>query len=148
MKIYEYPFEQLNRIVHDTSELVLDSPMWGGPGRFDIGSPWHAPATRGVTIRQTANGFLVVADLPGFDREDISIRFADGLLTIRATEKRETDEADGWHRHHRSVFEQVTIPGDATEDEITASYTNGVLEITIPVEDAADESAGVDIEVE
>jgi HSP20 family protein len=37
-----------------------------------------------LTVEESADGYVVLADLPGFERDEIDLRFADGVLTIEA----------------------------------------------------------------
>lgn len=98
-----------------------------------------------VDIEQTDDGYVVMVDIPGFEREDISVRFHDGALTIEATvdENEETETVS--RRQRRQVFEHLTIPETVVPDELSATYHNGVLEIVLPTEDDEDEYL-IDIE--
>ena len=91
-------------------------------------------------------GALVVrAEVPGVDPDkDVEITVHDGLLEIRA-ERREETTAEG-KEHYRSEFRygmfsrSVPLPAGASESDIAASYRDGVLEVRVPVAEAAPES--------
>jgi HSP20 family protein len=93
------------------------------------------------------DGYLVTADMPGFEKTDIDLRFQDSVLTIRA-DLEVTEETDrSWQRRSRHVHEQLVIPGDVLEADIDASYRNGVLEVHLPRTDDADPDANrIDID--
>lgn len=93
-------------------------------------------ATLPVDIQQTDAAFIVEASVPGFAPSDVEVTFADGVLTI--TGRRTTSEASKdttfvrRERRSTSVSRQVGFPAEVRADDITASFENGVLSITIP----------------
>ena len=125
-------FDEMNRLFEEMRHAT-------GGGRFDAGYRTHGVAVRTETDDE---GYLVHADLPGFERAEIDLRFDDGVLTIDATHER-GEEGERWSR---SVHEELRIPGDVDVDEIEASYHNGVLEIRLPAENAG-EDGGHRIEI-
>jgi HSP20 family protein len=138
------PFEQMNRFVDQ-----MRRSMWDTPFAADSGTGVRRGGTidTNVNVEETDDGYVVLADLPGFEKEDLSIRFEDGVLTIHG----ETDVAEESDhmtaRRSRRVFERMALPETVQEDEITASYQNGVLEIVLPTEEAPeDDSHRIDIE--
>lgn len=102
-----------------------------------------------LTVEEADDGYVVLADLPGFERDEIDPRFADGVLTIEA--EHTVDETDGTmtHARSRSAFERVRLPArDVVVEEIDASYHNGVLEIHVPVAEQMDEEGGHRIDID
>jgi HSP20 family protein len=84
------------------------------------------------------DGMLVIrAELPGIDPDkDVELTVSDGMLRISA-ERREEEKVEkrGYVRQelHRGSFERVlTLPEGVTESDVTASYTDGILEIRVP----------------
>ena len=75
-------------------------------------------------------------ELPGIAQEDISIEAEDGKLTVSAT-RSHSDELDS-ERFYRfesrfgTFSRTVGLPKGIVEDEIAASFENGVLTITVP----------------
>lgn len=100
-----------------------------------------------IRMERGEDGFVVVADIPGFETEEIDLRFDDGMLTLEATHE-VSEEADGLSAaHSRQVRESIRVPGDVAVDEISATYHNGVLEIRLPLESAQeDDATRIDIE--
>lgn len=87
-------------------------------------------------IKETDKSYELEVELPGFSKEDISISLEEQYLTISAekTEKQE-DESDKhrYLRKERSVScSRSFYIGDVKEDSVKASYTNGVLEVSLP----------------
>ena len=71
--------------------------------------------------------FVLSIDLPGFEHEDIDLTWEDGVLNVAAGR---VDEDRGRKRTYHRRFR---FPKDVDTDEIAASYTNGVLEVTLPI---------------
>jgi HSP20 family protein len=86
------------------------------------------------------DGSLVVrAELPGIDpQRDVEVTVSDGLLRIHAHRKQETtsDDKDGYRSEFRyGAFTRVLpLPAGASEDDVSASYTDGILEVRLPVD--------------
>lgn len=138
--------------VFDEMERAFDQmrrSMWGGYGRS--GRNWNDESLpeayeyghdSNLTVESTDEGYVVLADLPGFEKDEIDLRYDDGMLHISATH--EVD--DGEYARSRRVRESVSIGGDVVVDGIEATYRNGVLEVHVPVEDGEDDAHHIDIE--
>ena len=104
-------------------------------------------------VIEKENGYQLEAELPGFNKEDISIDLKDDTLTISASHKENKDEKDEngkyIRRERRSSSYQRSFrtPGLKPED-IIAQYKNGVLTVSIPKKEAIPEKEeAVKIEV-
>src|SRR5205807_2260139 len=76
------------------------------------------------------------ASVPGFTPEQVEVTFEDGTLTIKGQRSSESEEKKGEYvrreRRHASVYRRVGLPAEVRADEISASFDNGVLRITVP----------------
>lgn len=92
-----------------------------------------------VDVKETSKEFILHADIPGVDPDDIDVHMENGLLTIkgqRETEK--TDENAGYTRIERSYgqfYRRFSLPDTADAEKIQAKSKNGVLEVRIPKQD-------------
>lgn len=77
--------------------------------------------------------YVAYADMPGFEKEDIDLRFADGSLSVEASHETSDGDETGFRHQSRYVHERIDVPGDVIDKEITASYRNGVLEVRLPI---------------
>lgn len=81
------------------------------------------------------DNYVLEAELPGFDKEDIKIDLDQETLTIYAShneEKKETkDHYVRQERRYQSYCRSFHVPGIRRED-ISAEYKNGVLEVMLP----------------
>lgn len=96
-----------------------------------------------LRTERTDDGYRVMADLPGFEKEDITVRFEDGLLAITAESEATEEDEFTVSRQNRRVFDQLRLPGTIHDEEISATYRNGVLEVTVPVEGDVDDDEHV-----
>jgi len=87
-------------------------------------------------MRETENEYIVEADLPGYDKNNIEIRFENNLLTIAAQQDETTEEkGDNYiHRERRrgSFSRSIPVPENVNGDAIKASFNNGVLRLILP----------------
>jgi HSP20 family protein len=89
-----------------------------------------------VDIREDAQQFVILADIPGVDPAHIEVSMDKGVLSIRGSREAATSEADTKsnrvERPSGSFHRHFTLPDTADADGISASGKFGVLEITIP----------------
>ncbi|MFC7026690.1 Hsp20/alpha crystallin family protein [Halomicroarcula sp. GCM10025324] len=81
--------------------------------------------------------FVVHADLPGFDTDDIEVQLVeDRKLTVTATASEERETHDGTYvqreRHRQSASRTVVLPEPVDESETSAAYEEGVLTVRLP----------------
>lgn len=94
-----------------------------------------------VDIKETDKEFIIHADIPGVDPDDIDVHMEDGMLTIKGERESETKEnREGYkrvERHRGTFYRRFSLPDTANADKISAKSKNGVLEITIPKQEKA-----------
>jgi HSP20 family protein len=83
--------------------------------------------------------WVLRAEIPDVDPDrDIEVMVDEGRLTIRAErqQRKETTEADHYRSEFRygSFHRSMTLPAGAKPESITATYTDGVLEVRLPLE--------------
>ena len=89
-----------------------------------------------VDIREDADRFVILADLPGIDPQDVEIWMDKGILSIKGERSSEsTQQNDRYSRVERrygSFHRRFALPDSADPEGITAEGRHGVLEISIP----------------
>jgi len=85
--------------------------------------------------------FVLSVELPGFDPEAINVSWDDAVLNIAA------EQADDRRGERRTYHRRFRFPKNIDEDGIEAQYTNGILEVRLPVLTGA-EVTGTEIEVQ
>ena len=94
------------------------------------------PAFR-ADIRDLGDKFVLEAELPGFNKEDISLDLKEGILTIKAEHKENDEQKNNQgeyirrERRYGSFARSFDVSG-IDESGITAAYNNGILEVTLP----------------
>lgn len=97
-----------------------------------LAADW-APA---VDIKEEADRYLLHADVPGVNPNDIEVTMDRGVLTVQG--KREAvkeEEKEGYRRVERShgtFLRRFNLPEGVAADKITAKTSDGVLEVVIP----------------
>ena len=89
-----------------------------------------------VDVKETDNSFVLTADIPGLTKKDIKVNVANGKLSISGERSYETDqENDNYHYRERrfGAFDRsFKLPDTVDEDNISASFKNGILSIQLP----------------
>lgn len=88
-------------------------------------------------IREMDGAYLLEAELPGFQKEDIHLDLQDGYLTIsaeRSSESEEKDENGRYLKRERSYgsFRRSFDMSGIDADNIKAAYRDGILTLTLP----------------
>ena len=102
------------------------------PGVIRFTEQW-APV---VDISETKDDVIVKAEVPGIDKDDISVTLEDHVLTLRGEKKEEKEEkGKAFHKVERtygSFVRSLKLPTLVQEDKVKASYKDGILNITLP----------------
>jgi len=98
---------------------------------------FHMPSVAMIRadVKEDEKGYVVEAEMPGVDKDDVTIVCEKGILTIsaeRAGEKEE--EKDGYIRRERYLGQakRSFALKDIKEESISARLENGVLYVTLP----------------
>lgn len=102
----------------------------------------------GIDISETDDQFLISAELPGMNKDDIEISLDNRRLSISGERKFQKEE-DGkkFHRvetRYGSFNRSFQLPDNVDEESIEASYENGLLNISI---DKAEDKVKKKIEI-
>jgi HSP20 family protein len=111
-----------------------------GPGHFDNFK---------TDVIDKGDSYLLQAELPGFQKEEIKLDLDKETLRISAVHNEEKKEnKDNYvrqERHYQSYCRSFHIPG-IKKERIEASYNSGVLEVTLPKDSMViDESKQIEI---
>lgn len=104
---------------------------WPHPTPFH--SEWFKPS---LDIASDEKEYTIKVELPGINSHDITLEYSSNTLKIKGEKHQESEEKKkDYYRVERSYgsFQRVLdIPEDGDVDNITSSYKNGVLNISIP----------------
>ncbi|MBD5090257.1 MAG: Hsp20/alpha crystallin family protein [Lactobacillus sp.] len=103
-------------------------------------------------VTEDDKNYTVKIDMPGFDKKDIHINYANNILTVTGHRDTFDDDSDKdgnvlhSERRYGQMSRQYRLP-DVNKKDIKAQYNNGVLTITLPKMDEADDDENrIDIE--
>jgi len=71
--------------------------------------------------------FVLSVELPGFNPEEITVSWNDGVLNVAADHE---DESRGRRKTYHRRFR---FPKEVDDEAIAAEYTNGILEVRLPI---------------
>lgn len=86
-------------------------------------------------IKENEGGYELLAELPGFKKEDIKVSINGDWLTVEAERKEEnTDEGSGYLRKERRYgsFKRSFGIEDIDCEKISAEYADGILKLELP----------------
>jgi HSP20 family protein len=136
------PFGMMRRFTKDMERLFDDFGGFNFPGFFnreffplsDFKDFEWAPQ---IEVVKSNGDLMVKADLPGLTKDDVKVELTDQALTISGERKEEKEEkGEGFYRTERNYgrfYRQIPLPEGAKTDKANATFTNGVLEVKIPV---------------
>jgi HSP20 family protein len=125
---------------------LLDNALSGFDRYLDsfFGDNFLSPSDRifnrlpSVDVRETEKGYVLEAELPGYDEKDIQVRLDGSNLTIeskKVDEKKEESKEDGTYlireRKVSSFSRSFKLPENANPEGVIASFKNGILSLEI-----------------
>ena len=101
----------------------------------------HAKNMMKTDVRETDGTYEVDIDLPGFKKEDISVSFENGYLTVSTNKTLDRDDKDKdgkyirQERYAGSMSISFFIGKNIPKEDIKAKYEDGVLRLSVPKKD-------------
>jgi HSP20 family protein len=128
------PVAELNTLQNEMNRLFnafFEQPSQAGRG--------NGPARRwlpAMDLVETADHYVLRADLPGLSDEDVTIQLEDDMLLVSGERKADHQgEREGYYRLERafgSFSRSLTLPEGVDPERVQAKFDRGVLEIRIP----------------
>ena len=88
-----------------------------------------------IDVFEKDNRLVTKIDLPGMKKDDVKVEVTDGQLAISGERKRETEEKGKefyrCERDYGSFYRSVPLPEGAKVDDVKATFTDGVLEVSV-----------------
>ena len=123
-------------LVQDEFKQLFERFFNLNEGNADESSVVTSQWTPRVDIREESGRFVILADLPGVEPQDVEVLMDKGILSIKGERKSEatqqTDRYSRIERRYGMFHRRFALPDSADADGITANGRNGVLEISIP----------------
>jgi HSP20 family protein len=124
------PFDEFSNLRAEVNRLFgLSANPAERPQFFNTWAPV-------IDVYEDKNHLTVKAELPGLARENIAVSLHDGALTIsgerKAEQKRAESESYRTERFYGRFQRTVTLPTAVAGDKVSATYTDGILTVTLP----------------
>jgi HSP20 family protein len=126
------PLREFGTLQNEMNRLfntVFDSPAPGNGGTLRRWMP-------AMDLVETADHFVLRADLPGMSEDDIQIEYENDTLTVSGERKAEHEsKGEGYYRVERafgSFSRSLTLPKGVDAEAVTANFDRGVLEVRVP----------------
>lgn len=138
------PFTELNRFFERMqSDFEEMARSWSEESAF-------VSSSVRVDLEDRDDEFVLTAELPGFEKDDIDVRVTDRTLRLEAehTEETEEEEEGGFvrrERHHASIARSISLPEPVEADDISATFNNGVLTVRLPKREPVTEGTQIEI---
>jgi len=123
----ELPVEQFRR----EWDQLLD--RFFGDFEQSLG-PWGNGFRMGslMDLEDQEKEYVLRAELPGFEPDEIDVKVSGNVMTIRAEHKEEEKGKNGSSYRHGQFHETLTLPKGVLSGKIDARYHSGVLEVHLP----------------
>ena len=138
------PLMDLDRWERDAQRMMDQffgrpfTPWW--PERWLRTEPMEMNAPS-VDVYVEKDDIVIKAELAGMEKDDIQVNLSNHLLTLKGEKKREEKikEEDYFcsERAYGSFLRTLELPAEVQGEQVKASFKNGVLEIRLPVAEAA-----------
>jgi HSP20 family protein len=132
--------EPFNRLRSEVDRLFDDFPTRFPTFQFArLGAKLPFPA---VEMTENDESFKLSVEVPSIDAKEVDLTVDNGVLVIKGEKKEEREEKEKGYlyseRSYGSFERRIALPANADADEIKANAKEGVLQITIAKNEAAE----------
>ncbi|MDO8508211.1 MAG: Hsp20/alpha crystallin family protein [Nanoarchaeota archaeon] len=120
--------------VHKRNNIHIESKS---PQSYNLytSSSMERYATPRIDIKEKDKELIILADLPGINKDDIKITLAENILEIMAEKINDLENDESYitlERSYRAFFRSIILPVEVIPSASSATYNSGILEIRIP----------------
>jgi HSP20 family protein len=130
------PFEEMDRIFENLFARGWMRPSnWDLSALDDIRMPFSGKIPR-IDVVDRSKEVVIRAEIPGVDKKDLDVTMTDTAVTVKGSTRIEKkDEREDYYRSEiskGSFSRTVALPDNVDAEKAKASFTDGLLEITVP----------------
>ncbi len=128
-------FGEFRRLEQEMEELLSGSTTWASGIRS--GPPGTFPA---INVGSASDSVTVYLFSPGVDPKRLELSLQQNVLSISGARDVQVEEQATYYRHERSggsFHRVVSLPEDVDPDKVTATYRDGIVEITVKRRESA-----------
>ncbi|QLG49611.1 Hsp20/alpha crystallin family protein [Natrinema halophilum] len=135
------PFDDIEELLDRLSRQVEEGMTAGG---------LQVPGSVPINVADTSDEYVVTADLPGYETDDIDLTLSEGTLRLEANRTGDKAHEEGQYlrreRTKTSASRRIRLPEPVDEEAVVAGFENGVLTVRLPKVSGGEESRQIDIE--
>lgn len=130
------PADTFDWLQEQINDLFEGFPQWPTTrGLFDRAI---SPA---VNVVESNEGYIIECELPGVDQKNVDVTVSEGVLTIKG-EKKSSEEHRDSKVYRKEMWEgsfqrTLSLPQHVDSERIDATYTDGILRISLPKKESA-----------
>ncbi|HEU0253675.1 MAG TPA: Hsp20/alpha crystallin family protein [Pyrinomonadaceae bacterium] len=140
------PFSFMRRFGEGMEQLFADFGGGGMMRGFGDIAAWSPQ----VEMFEREGQLVIRVDLPGMKKDDVRVDLRDDSIVLRGQRQEEhREEREGFYRTERSYgsfYREIPLPEGVDPDDAAANFRDGVLEITMPIEET--ERRGRQLEIQ
>jgi len=137
------PFSLMRRMSEEMDRVFGEFGFLRGDG----GKVVWAPA---IEVSQADGTYQIRAELPGVNAGDVKLEITDDAVILQGERKLERQETKGGvhltERQYGYFYRAVPLPEGAKGEEARAKFANGILEVTVPVQEQKEKRREIPIE--
>ncbi len=135
--------QEMNSLLNGTFSPYQGNPSWDNSWANTVTDP-------ACDIKDRDGSYLITIDLPGMKKSDIKIKIGGNILTISGQRSGSFEKKDGekmilQERTQGSFSRSIRLLRKIKQDEVAATYINGILTITLPQKEQVDNSIEVPV---
>jgi len=102
------------------------------------GDSLPSPSSIKIDVKETDKEFTLIAEMPGFNKDDIHVTVDGNMVTLSAelkqvdSQTKDDERVLRCERYFGAVSRSVGLPVDLDQSKTTAKYENGVLTLVLP----------------
>jgi HSP20 family protein len=131
------PFRQLSSL-RDEIDRLFEAPL---SSLTELSQPFSGGWVPALDLYEDKDNYVVKMELPGMNKEGIDISLHDGVLSISGERKEEEKHEDAETYRSERFFGRfqrcITLPATVDGSKVNASYTDGILTVTLPKSEEA-----------
>ncbi len=142
------PFKELEEVSNRLNRIFGRAAFRTESGRETLAVADWSPS---ADISETDAAYLIKAEIPGVNKENVKVTVQDGTLTLQGERKMEKEEkGKKFHRIERSYgsfLRSFRMPDDADENSVKAEFKDGVLNVTVAKTSKTNKNKAIEVSV-
>lgn len=138
------------RLHQEVNRLFSDAFRGFGEGGESGSQDWVFNPV--VEVEQQDRQYEITVELPGVRPEDVNVEVQQDMLVISGSKERKQTSGEGENRRSERMYgsfrRAFRLPDDVRQDEIRASFSDGVLTVSVPREESRQQPQARRIEVQ